>query len=190
MINNNISNYLTLTFPVVRALRGELHSFRGTWLRCNFLEWNGAPKRRPRNPAKRGSGSVGMPRQRSTSKGARIPLQGSHLPAEGTAPPCAVAFRVVAPCPAPQKPYTSPRPTTGIRLKHYAVFVYGNYGTWVGRSEQASEADAHSPEFLDSSLERRRGKAIHPPDNVQPGPHAVGMPHARFGHLPEKRATP
>src|SRR5690242_14696504 len=29
---------------------------------------------------------------------------GSHLPAEDTAPPCAVApFRVVAPCPAPQK---------------------------------------------------------------------------------------
>ena len=39
MINNNISCYLTLTFWV-RALRGELHSFCGTWLRCNSLEWN------------------------------------------------------------------------------------------------------------------------------------------------------
>ena len=30
------------------------------------------------------------------------PATGSHLPLEGTAPPCAVAsFRVVAPCPAP-----------------------------------------------------------------------------------------
>ncbi|SDA13820.1 hypothetical protein SAMN05216315_104127 [Nitrosospira sp. Nsp18] len=25
-------------------------------------------------------------------------------------------FRVVAPCPAPQKQYTSPRPTTGFRI--------------------------------------------------------------------------
>ncbi|SCX47543.1 hypothetical protein SAMN05720354_10742 [Nitrosospira sp. Nsp1] len=39
MINHNISYYLTLTFRV-RALRGELHSFWDTWLRCNFLEWN------------------------------------------------------------------------------------------------------------------------------------------------------
>src|SRR5687768_12550134 len=45
------------------------------------------------------------------------PAAGSHLPSEGTAPPCAVApFRVVAPCPAPQKPHTPPRPTTGFRL--------------------------------------------------------------------------
>ena len=39
MINNNISYYLTLTFRA-RALRGELHSFWGTGLRCNSLEWN------------------------------------------------------------------------------------------------------------------------------------------------------
>ncbi|SHL23590.1 hypothetical protein SAMN05216428_101585 [Nitrosospira sp. Nsp11] len=39
MINNNISIYLTLTFRV-RALLEELHSFCGTWLRCNSLEWN------------------------------------------------------------------------------------------------------------------------------------------------------
>ncbi|BCT68480.1 hypothetical protein NNRS527_02080 [Nitrosospira sp. NRS527] len=58
MINNNISYYLTLTFRV-RALRGEVYGFWGTWLRCNSLEWNGAPKRRPRGPAQRGSGSAG-----------------------------------------------------------------------------------------------------------------------------------
>ena len=39
MINNNISYCLTLTFWV-KSLRSELHSFCGTWLRCNFLEWN------------------------------------------------------------------------------------------------------------------------------------------------------
>ena len=46
------------------------------------------------------------------------PAAGSHLPVEGTAPPFAVApFRVVAPCPAPQKPHTPPRPTAGFRIK-------------------------------------------------------------------------
>src|SRR5687768_641133 len=45
------------------------------------------------------------------------PAAGSHLPSEGTAPPCAVApFRVVAPCPAPQKPHTPPCPTAGFRM--------------------------------------------------------------------------
>ncbi len=75
MINNNISYYLTLTFWL-RPLRGELHSFCGTWLRCNFLEWNGAPKRRPRGPAKRGSGSVGDAATAFTYWGARILLRG------------------------------------------------------------------------------------------------------------------
>ncbi|SHL18363.1 hypothetical protein SAMN05216428_101373 [Nitrosospira sp. Nsp11] len=76
MINNNISDYLTLTFRV-RSLREELHSFWGTWLRCNFLEWNGAPKRRPRGPAKRGSGSAGDAAiALHTQGGARIPLRG------------------------------------------------------------------------------------------------------------------
>ena len=57
MINNNISYYLTLIFWV-RPLRGELHSFCGTWLRCNSVEW-GASERRTRDPAKWGSGSAG-----------------------------------------------------------------------------------------------------------------------------------
>jgi hypothetical protein len=82
----------------------------------------------------------------------RHPATGSHLPAEGTAPPFAVAprsvargaprsgdraaqgmprprfmapasrcgvapFRVIAPCPAPQKPYTPLRSTAGFRFK-------------------------------------------------------------------------
>ena len=72
MINNNISYYLTLTFWV-RPLRGELHSFCGTWLRCNSLEW-GASERRTRDPAKRGSGSAGD--AATAFQGARIPLQG------------------------------------------------------------------------------------------------------------------
>ncbi|BCT66936.1 hypothetical protein NNRS527_00511 [Nitrosospira sp. NRS527] len=76
MINNNVSYYLMLTFRV-RTLRGELHSFCGTWLRCNSLEWNGAPKRRPRYPAKRGSGSAGDAAIAfHTQAGARIPLRG------------------------------------------------------------------------------------------------------------------
>jgi hypothetical protein len=72
MINNNISYYLTLTFRV-RPLRGELHSFCGTWLRSNFLEW-GAPERGTRGPAKRGSGSAGD--AATAFRGARIPLRG------------------------------------------------------------------------------------------------------------------
>ena len=72
MINNNISYYLILTFWV-RPLRGELHSFCGPWLRCNFLEW-GAPERRTRSHAKRGSGSVGD--AAGAFQGTRIPLRG------------------------------------------------------------------------------------------------------------------
>ncbi|SHM12243.1 hypothetical protein SAMN05216428_11458 [Nitrosospira sp. Nsp11] len=75
MINNNISYYLTATSRVM-ALRGELHSFC-TWLRCNFLEWNGAPKRRPRGSAQRGSGSAGDAAIAfHTQGGTRIPLRG------------------------------------------------------------------------------------------------------------------
>jgi hypothetical protein len=76
MTNIDISYYLTLGFRV-RTLRGELHSFCGTWLRCNSLEWNGAPKRRPRGHAKRGSGSVGDAATAfHTQGGVRIPLRG------------------------------------------------------------------------------------------------------------------
>ncbi|PTR05109.1 hypothetical protein C8R32_1304 [Nitrosospira sp. Nsp5] len=39
MIRKEFLYYLTLTFSV-SPLRGGLHSFCGTWLRCNFLEWN------------------------------------------------------------------------------------------------------------------------------------------------------
>lgn len=76
MINNNISYYSALTFRV-RSLRGELHSFWGTWLRCNFLEWNGAPKRRPGCSAQRGSESAGDAAIAfHTQGGIRIPLRG------------------------------------------------------------------------------------------------------------------
>ena len=62
---------------LVSSLRGELHVFCGTWLRCNSLEW-GALKRRPRDPAKRGSGSAGDGRDHALKvrSGACIPLRG------------------------------------------------------------------------------------------------------------------
>src|SRR5690242_13416453 len=39
MINKSVLRYLTFTL-LVNPLRGGLHSFCGTWLRCNSLEWN------------------------------------------------------------------------------------------------------------------------------------------------------
>src|SRR5574337_162114 len=60
--------------------------------------------------------AAGMPGRAYGTLGRPHPATGSHLPAEETAPPFAVAFRVVAPCPAPQKPHTPPRPTAGFRL--------------------------------------------------------------------------
>jgi hypothetical protein len=77
MINKNILCYLTLTFRM-SPLRGRLHSFCGAWQRCNSLKW-GAPKRRTRGPAKRGSGSAGE-RPRPRFMGAGIPLQGRTFP--------------------------------------------------------------------------------------------------------------
>ena len=75
------------------------------------------PEASPEGPREAGIGQRRGCRDRAPhARGRPHPASGSHLPAEGTAPPCAVAFRVVAPCPAPQKPYTSPRPTTGFRL--------------------------------------------------------------------------
>ena len=52
------------------------------------------------------------------------PAAGSHLPAEGTAPPCTVApFRVVTPCPAPQnhtlRPVQLPDLGSNIKEKTY-----------------------------------------------------------------------
>jgi hypothetical protein len=77
MINNNISYYLALTFRV-RTVRGEVYGFWGTGLRCNSLEWDGAPQRRPRGPAKRGSGSAGVGDAASVypQGDTRIPLKG------------------------------------------------------------------------------------------------------------------
>ncbi|SEL47005.1 hypothetical protein SAMN05216387_1125 [Nitrosovibrio tenuis] len=51
---------------------------------CNAV----APKASPEGPGERGSGSVGC---RDRVCGRLHPAAGSHLPLEGTAPPCAVA---------------------------------------------------------------------------------------------------
>jgi hypothetical protein len=67
---------MTFTF-MVSSLQGGLHVFCGTWLRYNSLEW-GAPERRPRGPAKRGSGSAGD--AATAFHGARIPLRGRTFP--------------------------------------------------------------------------------------------------------------
>jgi hypothetical protein len=72
MINKNIVCYLTFTFRV-SPLRARLHSFCSAWQRCNSLEW-GAPERRTRGPALRGSGSAGD--AATAFHGAGIPLRG------------------------------------------------------------------------------------------------------------------
>ena len=75
MLYRDFLRHLTFTF-LVGSLRGGVCGFCGTWLRCNSLEW-GAPQRRPRDPAKQGSGSVG---NAATALmmcwGASIPLRG------------------------------------------------------------------------------------------------------------------
>src|SRR5690242_3195090 len=84
----------------------------------------GRPEASPEGPRKAGIRQRrGWPRPRAQSTLWRLhPASGSHLPLEGTAPPFAVApFRVVAPCPAPQKPHTPPRPTAGFRFKAASI---------------------------------------------------------------------
>ncbi|BCT68832.1 hypothetical protein NNRS527_02438 [Nitrosospira sp. NRS527] len=116
MINNNISYYLTLTF-LVRALRGELHGFWGTWLRCNSLEWNGAPKRRPRSPAQRGSGSAGDAAiALHTQGGARIPLRGRTFLRKALLRPARSHSASLRLALHPKNRTLHPRPTTGFRL--------------------------------------------------------------------------
>ena len=116
MINNNISYYLThLPGEGTTGVNCTVFAVHG----CVATPWNGmAPRNVARGAREAGIGQCRGCRDRvSHASGRPHPASGSHLPAEGTAPPCAVAFRVVAPCPAPPKPYTSPRPTTGFRLK-------------------------------------------------------------------------
>src|SRR5579871_3589623 len=75
MIHNDFLRHLTFTF-MVSSLQGGLHVFCGTWLRCSSLEW-GAPERRTRGPAKRGSGSGGDAATALMIRwGTRIPLRG------------------------------------------------------------------------------------------------------------------
>jgi hypothetical protein len=161
MIDKNILCYLTLTFRV-SPLRGRLYSFCGPWQRCSQrlgmgrlgashegpraagigqrrgcrdrVSWRLHPAAGSHLPAE-GTAPPFAVAPRSVARGTprsgdraaqgsrdRVswclhPATGSHLPVEGTAPPFAVApFRVVAPCPAPQKPHTPPRPTAGFRI--------------------------------------------------------------------------
>src|SRR6185312_5453543 len=114
MINKNIPCYLTLTFRV-SPLRGGLYGFCDAWQRCSQRLGMGRPGASHEGPRAAGIGQRRGCRDRVSWR--RHPAAGSHLPAEGTAPPFAVApFRVVAPCPAPQKPHTLPRPTAGFRI--------------------------------------------------------------------------
>jgi hypothetical protein len=78
----------------------------------------GRPGSLPEGPREAGIGQRRGCRGRAYGAlGCPPPAPGSHLPAEGTAPPCAAApFRVVASCPAPQKLHTPPRPTAGFRM--------------------------------------------------------------------------
>ena len=99
MICRSILRYLIFTF-LVSSLPGGLHIFGRTSLRCNSLQWNGAPERCPRGPAKRGSGSGGDARPRLWYMGRPHPATGSHLPVEDTAP----ALRGRAPERCPRGP--------------------------------------------------------------------------------------
>ena len=114
MIPNNFLDPLDL------HLLGEFATGRIArfWRRMTVFVRNAldgdAPERRMRSPAK---GDRAAQEMRTAFYGAPHPATGSHLPWEGIAPPCAVApFRVVAPCPAPQKPHTPLRPIAGFRI--------------------------------------------------------------------------
>jgi hypothetical protein len=101
---------------MVSSLRSGLQIFCGTWLRCNSLQWNSAPERCPRGPAKRGSGSGGNARPRLWYVGARIPLRGRIFLRKVLLSPAwshSASLRLAL---HPQKPHTSPCPTAGLRL--------------------------------------------------------------------------
>lgn len=69
-------------------------------LQLTGMEWR--PEALHEGSAKRGSGSVGDTAIAFDVYGGRpYPASGSYLPAEGIAPPCAVAFRVVTSHPVP-----------------------------------------------------------------------------------------
>jgi hypothetical protein len=77
------------------------------------MEWR--PEASHEGPREAGIGQRrGCHDRVSHARGRPHPASGLHLPAEGTAPPCAVAFRVVAPCSAPQKTAPSTRPTADL----------------------------------------------------------------------------
>ncbi|BCT67612.1 hypothetical protein NNRS527_01199 [Nitrosospira sp. NRS527] len=108
MINNNISYYLTLTFRGEGATE-RIAQFLRHMSALQLLGMERRPEALPEGPREAGIGQRRGCRDRVPhTRGRPHPASGLHLPAEGTALPCAVAFRVVAPCPAPQKPYTLP----------------------------------------------------------------------------------
>src|SRR5579871_4319258 len=74
MIQKDFLRHLTLTL-VVSSLRGGLHVFCGTWLRCNSLEWR--PRALPEGSREAGIGQRRGCRDRAYGTwGARIPLRG------------------------------------------------------------------------------------------------------------------
>ncbi len=96
---------------------GQIEQFLGHSAALQLLGMERHPEASPEGPRAAGIGQRRGCRDRiQYTRGRPHPASGSHLPAEGTAPPCAVAFRVVAPCSVPQKPLTPPRPTAGFRI--------------------------------------------------------------------------
>jgi hypothetical protein len=76
----------------VSSLQDRLHDFCGAWLCCNSLEW-GAPERRTRDPAKRGSSSAGD--APTAFHGARIPLRGRTFLRKALLLPCMIEIVLI-----------------------------------------------------------------------------------------------
>ena len=113
MINKNILCYITVTFWVSPAW--QIAQFLGRMAALQLLGM-GRPGALHEGPREAGIGQRRGCRDRVSWR--PHPAAGSHLPAEGTAPPYAVApFRIVASCPAPKKPHTPPHSTAGYRFK-------------------------------------------------------------------------
>ena len=108
MTLNDFLYHLTFTV-MVSSLQGGLHGFCGTGLRCNSLEW-GAPDRRTRDPAKRGSGSAGD--AATAFHGASIPLQGRTFLRKALLRPSAIPRR----CAFLRTPKTAPFTPSSYRI--------------------------------------------------------------------------
>src|SRR5688500_10021412 len=114
------------------------------------------------------------------------PATGSHLASEGTAPPYPVApFRVVAPCPAPQKPHTPPRPATGFRImtaggnarharRHEILKELGLTPLW--RARAASTAGTSQPPELPQERQPVPVPLAGPEMQAEPGEQICSHP--------------